>query len=76
MSPAANPNKVVIAQTAPAVRVSIGEEVGMEPGSIATGQLVAALKELGFDYVYGRCTSVCSAEYVVSAVRLASGASS
>ncbi|GAB4821487.1 hypothetical protein N2152v2_008533 [Parachlorella kessleri] len=48
----ANPDKVVIAQTAPAVRVSIGEEVGMEPGSIATGQLVAALKELGFDYVY------------------------
>ena len=40
-------------QTAPAVRVSIGEECGMEPGSVTTGQLVTVLKKLGFDYVYG-----------------------
>ncbi len=42
-----------MAQTAPAVRVSIGEEVGMDPGSVTTGKLVSALKGLGFDYVYG-----------------------
>lgn len=44
---------MVIAQTAPAVRVSIGEELGLQPGEIATGKLVSALKQLGFDYVYG-----------------------
>lgn len=47
-----DPSKHVIVQTAPAVRVSIGEEFGMEPGSIATGKLVAALRRLGFDRVY------------------------
>ncbi len=45
-------DKFVIVQTAPAVRVSIGEEFGMGPGSIVTGKLVAALKSLGFDRVY------------------------
>ncbi|GAB4814569.1 hypothetical protein N2152v2_001615 [Parachlorella kessleri] len=48
----ADPRKVVVVQTAPAVRVSIGEECGMEPGSVTTGQLVTVLKKLGFDYVY------------------------
>lgn len=45
-------NKHVIVQTAPAVRVSLGEEFGMEPGSIVTGKLVAALKSVGFDQVF------------------------
>ncbi|MFA6104248.1 MAG: NADH-dependent [FeFe] hydrogenase, group A6 [Victivallaceae bacterium] len=44
--------KTVIVQTAPAVRVAIGEEFGMAPGSIATGKLVAGLKLLGFDKVF------------------------
>jgi NADP-reducing hydrogenase subunit HndD len=41
-----------VVQTAPAVRVAIGEEFGMEPGSIVTGQLAAALRQVGFDYVF------------------------
>ncbi|MEN8904789.1 MAG: NADH-dependent [FeFe] hydrogenase, group A6 [Clostridiales bacterium] len=44
--------KVVIAQTAPAVRVALGEEFGMEPGSIVTGRMVTSLRELGFDKVF------------------------
>ena len=47
-----NPKKTVIVQTAPAVRVAIGEEFGMEPGTIVTGQLAAALRQIGFDYVF------------------------
>ncbi len=47
-----NPNMHVIVQTAPAVRVSLGEEFGMEPGSIVTGKMVAALRRLGFDRVF------------------------
>ncbi|MFO7637345.1 MAG: NADH-dependent [FeFe] hydrogenase, group A6 [Clostridia bacterium] len=47
-----DPAKHVIVQTAPAVRVSIGEEFGMEPGGIVTGKLVAALRRLGFDKVF------------------------
>ncbi|MCL2496995.1 MAG: NADH-dependent [FeFe] hydrogenase, group A6 [Symbiobacteriaceae bacterium] len=42
------PGKVVIAQTAPAIRVALGEEFGMEPGSVITGKLAAALRRLGF----------------------------
>lgn len=47
-----DPNKYVVAQIAPAVRVAIGEGFDMEPGTNATGQLVAAMKKLGFDQVY------------------------
>ncbi|MCD6103525.1 MAG: iron hydrogenase small subunit [Thermotogaceae bacterium] len=45
-------DKVLVVQTAPATRVAIGEEFGMEPGSVSTGKMVAALKRLGFDYVF------------------------
>ncbi len=45
-------SKTVIVQTAPAVRVAIGEEFGMEPGSVATGKLVSGLRMLGFDKVF------------------------
>ena len=48
----ADEDKVVVVQTAPATRVAIGEEFDMEPGTIATGKMVAALKNLGFDYVF------------------------
>lgn len=47
-----NPDKKVVVQIAPAVRVAIGECFGMEPGSVETGRLVAALKAIGFDQVY------------------------
>ncbi len=45
-------DKVLIVQTAPATRVAISEEFGMKPGSTSTGQMVSALKQLGFDYVF------------------------
>ena len=48
----ANPDKIVIVQTAPAVRVAIGEEFGNPAGTIVTGKLVSALKQLGFNYVF------------------------
>ncbi|MDR0548765.1 MAG: [FeFe] hydrogenase, group A [Deltaproteobacteria bacterium] len=46
-----NPDKIVIVQTAPATRVALGETVGLPPGSIVTGKMVAGLKRLGFDRV-------------------------
>ncbi|MDD3131078.1 2Fe-2S iron-sulfur cluster binding domain-containing protein [Candidatus Falkowbacteria bacterium] len=48
----ANPDKVVVVQTAPAVRAALGEEFGMEPGTLVTGKMATALRELGFDYVF------------------------
>ena len=48
----ANPEKVVIVQTAPAVRAALGEDLGMEPGQSYTGKMVAALRRLGFDHVF------------------------
>lgn len=47
-----NEEKHVIVQVAPAVRVAIGEEFGMELGSIDTGKMVTALRLLGFDKVF------------------------
>ena len=47
-----DPEKVVVVNTAPAVRVALGEEFGYEPGSIVTGQMAAALRRLGFNYVF------------------------
>lgn len=47
-----DPSKTVIVQTAPAVRAALGEEFGMEPGTLVTGKLVSALRRLGFDYVF------------------------
>ena len=47
-----NPKKHVVVQTAPAIRVALGEEFGLAPGSIVTGQMVAALRALGFDRVF------------------------
>ncbi|PKP43018.1 MAG: ferredoxin [Bacteroidetes bacterium HGW-Bacteroidetes-10] len=47
----ADKNKYVVVQTAPAVRVGLGEELGFDPGERVTGKMVAALKRLGFDAV-------------------------
>jgi iron-only hydrogenase group A len=44
--------KILIAQTAPSVRVTIGEMFGYEPGTVVTGKIVSALKKMGFDYVH------------------------
>jgi iron-only hydrogenase group A len=44
--------KHLVVQTAPSVRASIGEEFGMPIGSLVTGKMVAALRELGFDKVF------------------------
>jgi len=48
----ADGKKTVVVQVAPAVRVALGEEFGMKAGTIVTGKLTAALKALGFDYVF------------------------
>ncbi len=45
-------SRVTIAQVAPAVRVAIGEDLGLPAGVAATGKLVTALRLLGFDYVF------------------------
>ena len=47
-----DPKKVVVVQAAPAIRVAVGEGFGMEVGTIATGKLAAALRDLGFDHVF------------------------
>jgi len=46
-----DPTKHVVVQTAPAVRIALGEALGMPPGMIVTGKMVTALKRLGFDAV-------------------------
>ena len=47
-----DPDKHVIVQTAPAVRVGLGEEFGYPMGTVVTGKMVAALRALGFDKVF------------------------
>jgi len=47
-----DPDKFVVVQTAPAVRVALGEEFGMDVGTIVTGKMVAALRRMGFDQVF------------------------
>ncbi|MBE6075397.1 MAG: ferredoxin [Selenomonas ruminantium] len=47
-----DPQKHVIVQVAPSVRVALGDAFGLEPGAIVTGQMVTALKLLGFDRVF------------------------
>jgi NADP-reducing hydrogenase subunit HndD len=42
-------NKRVVVQTAPAIRAALGEEFGYQPGTIVTGKMAAALKNMGFD---------------------------
>ncbi len=46
------PDTYVVVQTAPAVRVALGEEFGMPIGTNVTGKMVTALKRLGFDKVF------------------------
>ncbi len=46
-----DPDKYVIVQTAPAVRVALGEDLGYDPGERVTGKMVNALRQIGFDSV-------------------------
>ena len=47
-----DPKKIVIFQTAPAVRVALGDEFGLPFGSVVQGKMIAALRALGGDYVF------------------------
>ncbi len=45
-------DKEVVAQVAPAVRVTLAEALDEEPGTVSTGRLVTALKRMGFNKVF------------------------
>lgn len=47
-----DPEKIVVVETAPAVRVGIGEAMGLPYGALVTGQMVSGLRKLGFDKVF------------------------
>ncbi|MFN3782240.1 MAG: [Fe-Fe] hydrogenase large subunit C-terminal domain-containing protein, partial [Candidatus Kapaibacteriota bacterium] len=47
-----DPTKHVVIQTAPSIRAAIGEEFGLPPGHSMTGQMVTALRMIGFDRVF------------------------
>lgn len=47
----ADPDKIVVVNTSPSVRISLGEEFGLPDGSFVQGKMVALLKALGVDYV-------------------------
>ena len=53
----ADPTKKVVVQTAPAVRATLGECFGMEPGTNVEGKMVAALRRLGFYKVFDTDTA-------------------
>lgn len=44
--------RISAVQVAPASRIAISEEFGMKPGTISTGRMINALRQLGFDYVF------------------------
>ncbi|HHY24087.1 MAG TPA: 2Fe-2S iron-sulfur cluster binding domain-containing protein, partial [Clostridiaceae bacterium] len=53
----ANEDLHVVVQTAPAVRVALGEEFGLPIGTRVTGRMVSALRRLGFDKVFDTDTA-------------------
>lgn len=48
----ADPTKIVVVQTAPSIRATLGECFGMPVGTNVEGKMVAALRRLGFDWVF------------------------
>ncbi|MFH0956201.1 MAG: [FeFe] hydrogenase, group A, partial [Candidatus Falkowbacteria bacterium] len=67
-------SKALVAQFAPSIRVSIGEEFGFEHGKIMSGQVVAALKRLGFNYVFdvnfgADITTIVEAEELIQRIK-------
>ncbi len=74
----ADKSKIMVAQFAPSIRVSIGEEFGLPQGKIVSGQVVAALKQLGFNYVFdvnfgADITTMAEAEELVEKLKSGSG---
>jgi iron only hydrogenase large subunit-like protein len=49
----ADPGRVVLAQCGPAVSGALAEDFGLAAGSVPSGRIVAALRRLGFQKVYG-----------------------
>ncbi len=47
-----DPEKIVLVQTAPAVRVGLGEEFGYPIGTVVTGKMISAIRALGVDKVF------------------------
>ncbi|HUI69575.1 MAG TPA: NADH-dependent [FeFe] hydrogenase, group A6 [Spirochaetia bacterium] len=47
-----DPNTMVVVQTAPAIRAALGECFGYPPGTLVTGKMVTALRQMGFDRVF------------------------
>jgi NADP-reducing hydrogenase subunit HndD len=47
-----DPEKIVVVQTAPAIRAALGENFGFAPGTLVTGRMVSGLKNMGFNYVF------------------------
>ena len=47
-----DPSKKVVVQYAPAISVSLAEEFGMQPGTDVNGLMNAALRKIGFDFVF------------------------
>ena len=75
-----NPEKVVVVQTAPSVRVALGEELGIPAGQVVTGKMVAALRHLALTrfliqtslptlLLWRKATSSCSACRTVACCR-------
>ncbi|HAJ93719.1 MAG TPA: ferredoxin [Synergistaceae bacterium] len=47
-----DPTKHVVVQEAPAIRAALGEEFGLPAGTLVTGKMISALRQLGFDKVF------------------------
>jgi NADH-quinone oxidoreductase subunit G/NADP-reducing hydrogenase subunit HndD len=47
-----DPNKITVVQVAPSVRVTLGEEFGLKPGTVVIGKIFAAMRKLGFDHIF------------------------
>jgi NADH-quinone oxidoreductase subunit G len=47
-----DPDKIVVVQEAPAVRVALGEDLGLPVGTLVSGKMHSALRRLGFDAVF------------------------
>lgn len=74
----ANKKKVVVVQFAPSIRVSIGEDFGLPYGKIMTGNLVTALRQLGFKYVFdvnfsADVTTIVEAEELIERLQTKKG---
>ena len=51
---------MMVVSIAPAVRVAISEAFDLPPGAVKVGQVVAGLRKLGFDQVFGESGAWCT----------------